>query len=765
MSLYTLPVSVTDLTQLQQGIEFFTNTTEAATEAGLINAPTPSSTVFSYAAQLLANNISLSQVAMAVDSLMFGGVDSLDELAKLSTQFLPAQVAHAVASGFNPTVYAAEALGLALAGGNGTSNNFATDFSSLSVSQFASEVASLTGVNSAAIQGFAQNWENFYTANPSATFGLSVTLASYGAAFGDAVGAALLNPTADAGTALLVSEEQNALIDHAAGFEFVENIPLSTVPAHLPLQGEVIQIPDAGGGTLGPTINWDLVGGEIPSPLEPSPFLSLPDYAQFVAPSQVGPLTINNAPVIFSLDTQHYGTSSYSSANVISALNNAGSTFTLILGDNTSGESFGAVTVNGYPTVDIVVNGSDSLANSFVDNAPVSSSAQLVISGSSGSSLDLGTAAFDPGVDSVAVFGGRIFDYGVSLETGAVNAAVIDASGAPLLDMLAPADPGGREGVTVSGGTGPGNTLQGSLGTTVEAVTFSNGGVGFVFADVGSDNITSNSAGGGDFIFPDGGSDTVTLAPNHTGSDTVVFGEVLIGKDNVPFAITDGEDNAYQGFWGANGPSYVPVPNLFPGNNTGGTSADMTTITSFIAGAGGDVLQFRVADWNGGSSGPPPPPAGSSLNGDLIVLGGGSVATPVGDGAAQLSPVWVNSSNNPLTTSEDVLLYAPSGVTETNAQQLAAQLHTPSGAIVLGEFPVGPKQDLHILVAYDAKTFINKAGVLVPQFATNIADVDLVNTSTSAQDSTVNLNVYASDMVHLTGVSLSSVTPANIDFV
>jgi hypothetical protein len=62
---------------------------------------------------LLANNISLSQVAMAVDSLMFGVTDNTTELAKLSTQFLPPQVANAVAHGFNPTVYAAEALGLA----------------------------------------------------------------------------------------------------------------------------------------------------------------------------------------------------------------------------------------------------------------------------------------------------------------------------------------------------------------------------------------------------------------------------------------------------------------------------------------------------------------------------------------------------------------------------------------------------------------------------------------------------------------------------
>jgi hypothetical protein len=40
MSLYALPVSVSDLTQLQLGLEFSINTTEATTEVGLINQQT-----------------------------------------------------------------------------------------------------------------------------------------------------------------------------------------------------------------------------------------------------------------------------------------------------------------------------------------------------------------------------------------------------------------------------------------------------------------------------------------------------------------------------------------------------------------------------------------------------------------------------------------------------------------------------------------------------------------------------------------------------
>jgi hypothetical protein len=532
----------------------------------------------------LAKNISLSQVAMAVDSLMFGVTDNITELTKLATGFLPPQVANANAHGFVPTVYAAEALGLGLAGGNGTSNAFATTFGTLSVSDFASAVSNLTGINSGAVQNFVQNWINFYTAHPAATFGLSVTLASYGAAFGDAVGAALLNPSVNGTLTLLVSEEQNALIDNAEGL-YQAGIALSAEPAHLALQGELIPIPDAGGGTLGSTINWELVGGEIPSPA---------------------------------------------------------------------------------------------------------------------------------------------------------------------------ADPAGTaSGVTVLGGTEPGNTLQGSLGTVVEVVA----GVELVFADVGSDNITSNSAGGGDTIYPDGGSDTVTLAANHTGSDTVVFGEFFFGGINGAFAITDGMDRAYLGFWGATA-TPTAIPNLFPGSTTGGTSADMTTITGFNAGAGGDVLKFGAPAWNGASSHPfTAPPTG-----DLIGLDGITVSS---SSSAQLSPVWVNSSSNTLLdTGNNVLLYAPSGVSETNAQQLAAQLHTSSGAIVVGsEFPVPSGEDLHVLVAYDANTFVKEGPVIVVKFATNIADVDLVNTTASDQTSTANLNVYASDMVHLTGVSLTTLTSANFNFI
>ena len=90
MSLFALPVTSADLTQLQQGIEFFTNTAEANAEVTLINAGTD--TVDAYAHRLLDANLALSQVAMAVNSLMYGATDTTAELTKLSTVFLPPQV-------------------------------------------------------------------------------------------------------------------------------------------------------------------------------------------------------------------------------------------------------------------------------------------------------------------------------------------------------------------------------------------------------------------------------------------------------------------------------------------------------------------------------------------------------------------------------------------------------------------------------------------------------------------------------------------------
>jgi hypothetical protein len=252
-----LPVSVSDLTTLQQGIQFFTNSAEATTEAAAINATPTTESVFTYAAKLINGQISLAQVAMAVSALMEGGTILVGDattpntLTFFSKSFLPAQVNNAIANGFSPTVYAAEALGLALGGDANFDTKFVTPFAN-NVLGFAQAVSDATGVNVAAIQGFANNWIAFYTANPGATQGLTVTEAAYGAAFGDTVGAVLRAP-ASLGLPLttvfsttgnngfspntVAGLVANALIDNAEGM-YKAGVSLAALPQHAPLQGE-----------------------------------------------------------------------------------------------------------------------------------------------------------------------------------------------------------------------------------------------------------------------------------------------------------------------------------------------------------------------------------------------------------------------------------------------------------------------------------------------------------------------------------------------
>jgi hypothetical protein len=58
-------------------------------------------------------------------TIAVGNTTTPNTLTFLSTQFPPAQVAFAAANGFNQTVFAAQALGLALAGTSGFQTDWA----------------------------------------------------------------------------------------------------------------------------------------------------------------------------------------------------------------------------------------------------------------------------------------------------------------------------------------------------------------------------------------------------------------------------------------------------------------------------------------------------------------------------------------------------------------------------------------------------------------------------------------------------------------
>src|SRR5271165_4131967 len=249
MSLAALPVSASDLETLQQGIQFFTNTTEATSEASAINTPGSGQSVFTYAASLLDSNVSLSQVAMAVGAiaesgtLAVGNAATPNTLTHFTMQFLPAQIAYATAHHFNQTVYAAEALGEALSGTTG----FGNDWGGLSTSAFVTAVSTATGIHASEIAIWLTNWTSL----------LGNQALAYGATLGDAIGTALLNPTpANLETVFSTNTSNptntfspnivsgsvaNALIGNADG-QYVTGAALGALPAHTPLQGEFVSI-------------------------------------------------------------------------------------------------------------------------------------------------------------------------------------------------------------------------------------------------------------------------------------------------------------------------------------------------------------------------------------------------------------------------------------------------------------------------------------------------------------------------------------------
>ena len=100
---------------------------QATTLANAISAGTQTET--QYVSGLLSQVADTSIPAVAVEGSMYGAVGTSAEITKLATQFLPAQVAFAMEHGFNPQIFATQALGSAFKFGNETgSTAFANNF-------------------------------------------------------------------------------------------------------------------------------------------------------------------------------------------------------------------------------------------------------------------------------------------------------------------------------------------------------------------------------------------------------------------------------------------------------------------------------------------------------------------------------------------------------------------------------------------------------------------------------------------------------------
>jgi V8-like Glu-specific endopeptidase len=187
---------------------------QATTEANAINAGTQTET--QYVNGLLSQVADTTIPAVAVEASMYGATGTSAEITSLVTNFLPAQVANAIANGYNPEIYACETLGLVFAFGNETgSTAFANNYgpsnpampdTTAGDASFAAAAASLifgsaeTSNTVPAIEQWVSNWKAFYTAHGIAVGGVSsnptaqqIDLAARGAAWGDAIGLALFD--------------------------------------------------------------------------------------------------------------------------------------------------------------------------------------------------------------------------------------------------------------------------------------------------------------------------------------------------------------------------------------------------------------------------------------------------------------------------------------------------------------------------------------------------------------------------------------------
>jgi len=248
------PVSMTDILNLQAGIEAFTNPAEATAEVTAINAGTD--TCAAYAARLAVANAGQSEAVMLTISLMQGGTPTAgkllsptspaNEFQHLTISYLPTQQDFAVKNNLPIIIYNAEVVALGTgAGGDGTQNNFLKNFGSskLTLSQFETTLEALTLVSAKAIDDQYKFFLNLYGTSLPGGYP-NADAAARAAAFGFAVGTDLANPGLNP---TLISQLENALflnaetingdVSGAAGYQTNVAIGQPPQPKAAPLQG------------------------------------------------------------------------------------------------------------------------------------------------------------------------------------------------------------------------------------------------------------------------------------------------------------------------------------------------------------------------------------------------------------------------------------------------------------------------------------------------------------------------------------------------
>ncbi len=542
-----------------------------------------------------------------------------------------------------------------------------------------------------------------------------------------------------------------------------------------------------------------------------------------------GGVTINNAPAAtvaapFIIDTEDNGEGEDLTVNAaaqtanIQAANITSSSLEIIIGsafrDIGKIGDLGVITLTGEETVTI---SSVALDSSVGDNVIDDNLADVAISLTPGApylheyltitgtqNLDINGAIQDysantPGTLYYNDLVLSITDTGVVTIGGVVNAVqILAATSGGLIMEGADNNYSNYEFY---------NTNNGDL--IIGSATGSN----VLIGSIGNDQITGTlSTTKADTIATGGGADAITLAQNHTASDHIeLYTGAGLLKDGSSYivsatldSIVDTSDHAQAGWWGVNtdgtnnyvGTDHTRIGHLAYdiGNDTGdylyGTSADLSTVQNFVTAK--DVVDISVGAF-GGQIGTP-----YGLLENFFAEGTGgqpsdiqaptSTATTTGHTPAVFSApvnpgqdVQYNTAHPDASTSANVLVL--SGV-YNGAAAVAQTLGSPVGdtAITfLGGLTlnyIGPHNDGldwagHIIIAYQ-----NQPG------GTVIADLDISASQQVVYDTFAgyglngnasnnfnyggfppNETIGVSDLVQLTGVSLSNLHAANIHFV
>jgi hypothetical protein len=627
----------------------------------------------------------------------------------------------------------------------------------------------------------AVDWSNLQVIDGTGTSGhLTITGAE---TFADANGAGLLSANSAALTTVLggsgglfadltslsaATADAMTAVNGGTGLGEVafNNGVLTT---NLPVALFNIDVLDDASNTQGGTINmanFPLVAGTANS-------FGFPELQFFDAHGGTGDalgsdLTIANGLTDFNVATNNMGMGGHNITISAGLANLNGGDTELALGLSNNG-TLATLTINDYKTVDLVASatGTDTITNLVDNQVPGVLDAVVNISGAA--KVHLGNTATEvEGTATVQINGlgnTAIHDTGSGiLDLGITNAHTLTYNNAlGQLFMEAPGtDTSGDFTVQVLAESNGGSLVQGSLGAVTQIGPNFNGHFNFSGA-AGDDSLTAGP--GGDAVFGAGGADAITITGHGGAGNEVFFGEYansntahatftgvnpdglsnFAGTGIVIQEITNG-GSAYEGFWGVqNGANGNPtsITGMF-GAATGGVEGSMSTITGFQAsGVNFDSLAFAADAWNGGNGG----------SGGLFFLDG---ATAIHSGTAVTGIVVPNGVAPQITAADNFLFDAGVGtiVNVQSASMLANDLHTIAPITLAGP-GVAAGAQAHILVAYSAN-----GGV-------NIADVDLVNTTGAALTSTNNagFHIYASDMVHIAGITLGQLSDANIHFV